>query len=66
MYIIEAKNIRDVLDFRIKSLRAIGQEDIAAMIYDDLQKIMQNEKFISCEYNESIFADKVNSVKAKL
>lgn len=65
MYIVESKKIREQLEFRVKSLLAIGQEDIAMMIKDDVGKILQHEIFITVENNESIFADKINALKGK-
>jgi len=49
MYIVESKVIRETLEFRIKSLEAMGQKDSADFIREDLKSILRCEQYISCD-----------------
>ena len=46
MNIVESRNVREVLSFRAKSLRACGMPEIASLIEIDIATIMRDEQHI--------------------
>lgn len=60
-HIVESKHVREVLKFRIQSLRATGYDLIASLIETDLASIMQEELFMTITKQESIFFDRIKS-----
>lgn len=65
MYVIESKYIRDVLEFRIKSLKASGHEDIVDCIMCDIREITRHEIFIPNSTNtENIFVERVKHAQS--
>ena len=52
MYVIESKKVREALEFRKKSLRAIGMESAADLLDIDLKYLMSDEVFIDMPAKE--------------
>jgi hypothetical protein len=63
MHIVEAKHIREILLFRIKSLNACGMPEIAAIIHNDLAEIMQNEKTMVMNEHKTDQLDRMWRIK---
>jgi hypothetical protein len=63
MNIVEAKHIREILLWRIKSLNACGMPEIAAIIHKDLADIMQNEKTMVMNEHKTEQVDRMWRVK---
>ncbi len=63
MYAVESRNIREQLEFRIKSLRATNLGSIADLILYDLEKIMQNEIFVTINHNDTLYAERLRKIR---
>lgn len=49
MYLIESKIVRELLEMRIKCLRATGNTEAADGLLLDLREITSHEIFIRCD-----------------
>jgi uncharacterized protein YxjI len=52
MYVIESKKVREALEFRKKSLRAIGMHAAADLLDIDLKYLMSDEVFVEVTQKE--------------
>lgn len=46
MYVVESKKVREALEFRKKSLRAIGMHSAADLLDLDIKEILSHEMYL--------------------